>query len=208
MNKQHKMEVARTLYASDSPINRSSLARVLGIARSSLYVQCKRPKADKELAVRIEAAHEKDDTMDHRKLAALLGTRKNRIRRVMHTYGIAARRKPKKYVYPGKATEIAPNKLREEAFEWVSNEVVFSDILEVKLVDSTGVRGCLRFVTERAKSWGLLSSITCEPIWPPMRLRRWLLRCLAAFGIAKRRKQYGAVQTRSLLLQKGGCRSP
>ena len=40
-----------------SPINKSPLARVLGIARSSLYVQCKRPKADKELAVRIEAAH-------------------------------------------------------------------------------------------------------------------------------------------------------
>jgi transposase len=51
------------------------------------YVQCKRPKADKELAVRIEAAHEKDDTMDHRTLAALLRTGKNRIKRVMHTYG-------------------------------------------------------------------------------------------------------------------------
>jgi putative transposase len=93
MSKQHKVELARTLCASDSPINKSQLARVLGIARSSLYVQCKRPKADKELAVRIEAAHEKDDTMGHRKLAALLGTGKNRIRRVMHTYGIAARRK-------------------------------------------------------------------------------------------------------------------
>jgi hypothetical protein len=39
------------------------------------YVQCKRPKADKELAMRLEAAHEKDDTMDHRTLAAL---RRNR----------------------------------------------------------------------------------------------------------------------------------
>ncbi|HEX9131966.1 MAG TPA: hypothetical protein VF844_06715, partial [Ktedonobacteraceae bacterium] len=46
------------------------------------------------------------------------------------------------YVYPGKATEIAPNKLREEAFEWVSHEVIFSDILEVKLADGTRVRGC------------------------------------------------------------------
>src|SRR5260370_8893876 len=90
MNKQHKMEVARTLCAPRSPINKSPLARVLGIARSSLYVQCKHPKADKELAVRIEAAHEKDDTMDHRKLAALLRTGKNRIRRVMHKYGSAA----------------------------------------------------------------------------------------------------------------------
>ena len=35
-----------------------------------------------------------------------------------------------------------PNKLREEAFELVGNEVVFSDILEVKLADGTRVRGC------------------------------------------------------------------
>jgi hypothetical protein len=93
MSKQYKVELARTLCASGSPINKSQLAKVLGIARSSLYVQCKRPKADKALAVRIEAAHEKDDTLGHRKLAALLGTGKNRIRRVMHKYGIAARRK-------------------------------------------------------------------------------------------------------------------
>ena len=79
--------------APRSPINKSPLARVLGIARSSLYLQLKRPKQDKALAVRIEAAHEKDDTMGHRKLAALLGTGKNRNRRVMHTDGIAARRK-------------------------------------------------------------------------------------------------------------------
>ena len=134
------MELARRLCASDSPINKGQLAKVLGIARSSLYVQCKRPRADKALAVHIEAAREKDDTMGHRKLAVLLGTGKNRIRRVMHKYGIAARRKHKKYVYPGKATEIAPNKLREEAFEWLTSEVVFSDILEVKLADGTRVR--------------------------------------------------------------------
>lgn len=84
MSKQQKVELARTLCASGSPINKSQLARVLGIARSSLYVRCKRLKAEKALALRIEAAHEKDDTMGHRKLAVLLGTGKNRIRRVMH----------------------------------------------------------------------------------------------------------------------------
>ena len=95
------MELARTLCASGSPLNKSQLARVLGIARSSLYVEPKRPKQDKALAVRIEEAHEKDDTMGHRKLAALLGTGKNRVKRVMRKYGLAARRKRKKYVYPG-----------------------------------------------------------------------------------------------------------
>jgi transposase InsO family protein len=59
----------------------------------------------------------------------------------MHTYGITAQSLRKKYVYPGEATEIVPNTLREEAFEWVRNEVVF-DILEVKRADGTGVRGC------------------------------------------------------------------
>ena len=93
MSKQHKVELARTLCASNSPSNKSRLAKALGIARSSLYVQCKRPRAEKALAVRIEAAHEKDETMGQRKLAALWGTGKKRIRRVMHTYGMAARRK-------------------------------------------------------------------------------------------------------------------
>ena len=88
------MELARQICASGSPINKSQVARALGIARSSLYLHLKRPKQDKALAVRLEAAHEKDDTMGHRKLAALLGTGKNRIRRVMHTYGIAAMRLP------------------------------------------------------------------------------------------------------------------
>jgi putative transposase len=51
-------------------------------------------------------------------LAALLGTGKNRVKR-------------KKYVYSGKATQIAPNKLREEGIN-----------LEIKLADGTRVRGC------------------------------------------------------------------
>jgi hypothetical protein len=96
MSKQQKVELARTLCAAGSPVNKSQVARMLGIARSSLYVHVTRPKQDKALAVRIEQAHEKDDTMGHRKLAALLGTGKNRVKRVMHKYGIAARRKRQK----------------------------------------------------------------------------------------------------------------
>lgn len=107
------MELARQICASTSPTNKSQLARALGIARSSLYVQPKRPKMDKALAVRIEQWHEKDDTMGHRKLAVLLGTGKNRVKRVMRKYGICARLKRKKYVSPGKASQVAPNLLRE-----------------------------------------------------------------------------------------------
>ena len=91
-------------------------------------------------------------TMDYRTLAARFRTEKNRIRRVMHTYGIAAQSLRKKYVYRGLATEIVPNKLREEAFEWVGNEMVFSDILEVKRADGTRVRGCF-FALSASLSW-------------------------------------------------------
>lgn len=107
MSKQQRVELARTLCASDSPVNKSQVARVLGIARGSLYVQTKRPKLDKALAVRIEEAQEKDDTLGHRKLAVLLGTGKNRVKRVMRKYGLAARRKRQKYIYPGKAAILA-----------------------------------------------------------------------------------------------------
>jgi putative transposase len=107
MSTRQKVELARRLCASGSPINKSQVARTLGIARSSLYVQPKRPKMDKALAVCIEQLHEHDDTMGHRKLAVMLATGKNRVKRVMRKYGIQARRKRKKYVYPGKASQVA-----------------------------------------------------------------------------------------------------
>jgi putative transposase len=112
MSTRQKVELARRLCASGSPINKSQVARTLGIARSSLYVQPKRPKMDKALAVRIEQLHEHDDTMGHRKLAVMLATGKNRVKRVMRKYGIQARRKRKKYTYAGKASQVAPNLLR------------------------------------------------------------------------------------------------
>ena len=112
LSAHQKVELARQMCTSDSPLNKTQLARTLGIARNSLYIHPKRPKMDKELALRIEELHERDDTMGHRKLAVMLATGKNRVKRVMHKYGIAARRKRKKYIYPGKASQVAPNLLR------------------------------------------------------------------------------------------------
>jgi putative transposase len=199
------VEVARTLCASNSPINKSQLARVLSIARSSLYVHPKRPHLDKALAVRIEEAHEKDDTMGHRKLARLLSTGKNRVKRVMHKYGIAARRKRKKYIYPGKAAQIAPNKLREEGMDLLAHEVVFSDILEIKLADGTRVRGCFALRHRTREVLGIafdyhmradlvtdaietLSFEVPDPIWH-----------------SDQGKQFGAEKTRELRLAQGFC---
>jgi putative transposase len=190
--------------APHSPVNKSQVARVLGIARSSLYVQGKRPKLDKALVVRIEEAHEKDDTMGHRKLAALLATGKNRVKRVMRKYGIAARRKRQKYVYPGKASQIAPNKLREEGMDLSSQEVVFSDILEIKLSDQTRVRGCfaLRHRTREVLGIAFDYHMRAELVMSAVQT--------ISFQVADppiwhsdQGKQYGAEKTRELLLRKG-----
>jgi hypothetical protein len=59
----------------------------------------------------------------------------------MRKYGIAARRKRKKYIYPRKSAQIAPKKLRE-GLDLTMTEVMFSDILEVKLAEGSRVRSC------------------------------------------------------------------
>ncbi len=85
------MELAHQLCQPNSPYTKSQVARALGIARGTLYLQGKQAKKDKQVVVSIEAWHEKDDTMGHRKLAVLLKMGKNRVKRVMKKYDIAAR---------------------------------------------------------------------------------------------------------------------
>ncbi len=127
--------------APNGPYSKSQVVRALEFARGSLYLQRKRPLKDKQVAVAIAQWHELDETLGHRKLAVLLGMGHTRVNRIMHKYGITARRKRKKYVYPGKTNAVAPNLVR--ALEQNSpTEIVFSDIFEVQLADRTRVRGC------------------------------------------------------------------
>lgn len=191
------------LCASDSPINKSQLARTLGIARSSLYVQPKRPQLDKAVAVRIEELQEQDDTMGHRKLAVLLQTGKNRVKRVMHNYGLFARRKRKKSVYPGKASQVAPNRLREKE-EARNREIVFSDILETRLADRSKVRGCFalhkgtRAILGMAFDYHMRADLVTDTIQTmTFELPQ------GSIWHSDQGKQFGAETTRPLLLQKG-----
>ncbi len=133
--------MATPLTAPNGPSSKSQVARALSFARSSFYLPHKQAKKDQAVAVAIEAQHEQDDTMGQRKLAALLHMGKNRMKRVMSKYGLGARRKKKRYVYPGKAAQIAANLLREMN-EDATLEVVFSDIFEISLADGSKVRGC------------------------------------------------------------------
>jgi putative transposase len=196
------VELARQSCASSSPINKSQLARTLGIARSSLYVEPKRPKMDKALAVRIEELHEHDDTMGHRKLAVMLTTGKNRVKRVMHKYGIAARRKRKKYHYPGKASQVAPNLLRVSQ-EVQGKEIVFSDILEVQLSDGSRVRGCFALHKRTRAIVGMAFDYHMRADLVTNTIQTMTFEVAGSIWHSDQGKQFGAEQTRHLLLQKG-----
>jgi len=201
-----KVELAQQLLAPHSPYSKSQVVRALEFARGSLYLKSKRPLKDKRVAVAIEQWHELDDTLGHRKLAVLLGMGKNRVNRIMHKYGITARRKKKRYVYPGKTDQVAPNLVK--ALEQSSpTEVVFSDIFEVRLADGTRVRGCFaewsrtRHILalafdDRMQAELVVKTIEMVPFEVP-----------AAIFHSDQGKQYGAAQTRKLLLEKGFVRS-
>ena len=198
--------MAHQLCRPHGPYSKSQVARALGIARGTLYLKGKQAVKDKKVAMAIEEWHEQDDTMGHRKLAALLKTGKNRVKRVMKKYGIAARRKKKRYVYPGKASSIVPNALRDPQTP-AETEVMFSDIFEVQLADRTKVRGCFalwkrtRHCLSLAFDYQMCADLVVSTIE------------LVEFSVpgtifhSDQGSQYGALETRTALLMKGFQRS-
>ncbi len=186
----------------NGPYSKSQVVRALSFARGSLYLHRKRPLKDKQVAVAIERWHELDDTLGHRKLAVLLGMGHNRVNRIMHKYGIVARRKKKRYVYPGKTDQVAPN-LVKELEQSSSTEVVFSVIFEVQLADGTRVRGCFalwkrtRHILAMAFDYRMQAALVVKTI------KMVPFEVPGAIFHSDQGKQYGALETRTLLLEKG-----
>jgi len=140
--------------------------------------------------------------LPHRKLAVLLGMGLNRVNRMMQKYGIAARGKQKRSVYPGKTDHTAPNLVRELEPE-SPPEIIFSDIFEVHLAEQMRVRGCFvlwkrtRHILAPAFDYRMpaelvVTTIKMIPFAVP-----------GALFHSDQGKQYGTAQTRTLLLEKG-----
>lgn len=202
MRPRQLVEVAHQLCVPNGPYSKSQAARALGIGRATLYWPSKQAVKDKQVAVAIEQWYEHDDTLGHRKLANLLHMGKNRVRRVMRKYGIAARRKQKKYVYPGKASEIAPNLVRELDPQSLT-EVVFSDIFEIKLADRTKVRGCFTLWKRTRHILGLAFEYHMRADLVTAALQTLHFEVPEAIFHSDQGKQFGAEVTRQFLLEKG-----
>jgi putative transposase len=206
------VELAHQLCQPPGPYAKSQAARALGIARSTLYLHGKQATKDKQVAIAIERWHELDDTLGRRKLAALLKMGKNRIKRVMRKYGIAARGKRKKDVYPGKASSIAPNLLRETQQQRMqeqkdAQEVVFSDIFEVTLADRTSVRGCFALWQRTRHILALAFDSRIQAELVVSTIQQMPFEVPGSIFHADQGSHYGAEATRAALLEKGVLRS-
>jgi len=200
------VELAHQVMAPNGPYSKSQVVRALEFARGSLYLVSKRALKDKQVAVAIAQWHELDDTLGHRKLAVLLGMGHNRINRIMHKYGITARRKRKKYVYPGKASDVAPN-LVKDLEQQSPMEIVFSDIFEVQLADRTQVRGCFALWKRTRHILALAFDYRMQADLVVKTIQMVPFQVPGAIFHSDQGKQYGAEQTRTLLLEKGFQRS-
>jgi len=174
----------------------------LGFARASYYVHSKQAAKDKLVAVAIEEQQEEDDTLGHRKLAALLHLGKNRVKRVMKKYGLTARRKKKRYVYPGKAAQIAPNLVRELK-EGTASEVVFSDIFEISLADGAKVRGCFALWKRTRQILALVFDYRMKAELVVSTVKMLHFSVPDRIWHSDQGSQYGAEQTRAVLLEQG-----
>lgn len=90
-----KIDMVRTLTIG---INKTKLARDLGVSRSSLYYKRTREETDLELKRQIEAVMVDHKAYGHKRIALHLKMGHNRIRRIMKKYGLKPyRRRSKKY---------------------------------------------------------------------------------------------------------------
>jgi putative transposase len=87
------------------------------------------------------------------------------MKRVMNKYGIEARRRKKRYIYPGKASSIVPNLLRDPQIP-VEQEVMFSDIFEVSLADRTKFPAPFGIATKEANmERSKHAQFSCSKAW-------------------------------------------
>ena len=91
------MQIARDKELFPKKVTKKELAASLGVSRSSLYYQAKRPALDLELKSQIESVMVDNPSYGHKRVAIELKLNKKRIRRVMKKFDLKPfRRRPRK----------------------------------------------------------------------------------------------------------------
>lgn len=91
------MQIARNKELFPKKITKTELAASLGVSRSSLYYQPKRPAIDLEVKAQIESVLVDNPSYGHKRVAIELKLNKKRIRRVMKKFNLKPyRRRPRK----------------------------------------------------------------------------------------------------------------
>jgi len=94
--KEKKIDIMRTL---TTKINKTRLAKELGVSRSSLYYKKTREETDLELKRQVEAVMVDHKDYGHKRIAIDLSMGHNRIRRVMKKFNLKPyRRRHKKWI--------------------------------------------------------------------------------------------------------------
>ncbi|GHO90756.1 transposase [Reticulibacter mediterranei] len=133
----------------------------------------------------------------------------------MKKYGIAARCKKKRYIYPGKASTVVPNLLRAQqkqaengtCVQKFEAEVVFSDIFEICLADRTKVRGCFALWKRTRHILSLAFDYRMQADLVVSAIEQMHFDVPGSIFHSDQGRQYGAAQTRAALLEKGFIRS-
>ncbi len=94
----------------------SHQARLLGVARQTMYYHLRRPDQDRALRDKILFALDGNPAYGHRRLATHLKTNKKAILRVMRKYGIRPKVERRRFRYEkadGYAMERIPNRMEK-----------------------------------------------------------------------------------------------
>ena len=80
-------------------LNKSKLAKKLGISRSSLYYESKIDVKDSAVKEQIKAVLASNPYYGHKRIAIELGMNKKKILRVMKKYGLEPRKRKGRFVW-------------------------------------------------------------------------------------------------------------
>lgn len=169
-----------------------------------MYYKSKLEPKDKALSVRIEQLHkDEDDTLGHKKVGPMLGTGKNRAKRVMKKYGIEPRKRKKKYFYRGKSDKTFENLANEKEIILSDYPVIFSDMFEFKLTDGSAVRGCFALQKQSRQILSLAFDYWMKADLVTTTMERIDFKYAGSIWHTDQGKQYGAGITLDKILQKG-----